>query len=108
MVEKDANYFLIRAQYWIIDSFIKDPAGESYAYEQVNQEHETGDENQGLMGGRRSEGDDGEVFVVGDEDVARTMKEVNPTPVPAYQENGATSSRGSSRGYDEDEDKKTS
>lgn len=100
-----ANEF--RAQYWIIDSFIKDPSGESYAYEEVNQEHETEeDENDGLMG-RRSNGDEGEVFVVGDEDAPKGSKESNPTAVPIYEE-GATSSSGSSRGYEEEGDKKTS
>lgn len=104
--ESRANDVDYRAQYWIIDSFIKDPSGEAYAYEEVNQEHETEeDENEGLI--RRGEGDDGEVFVVGDEDVPNRTKEANPTAVPVYEE-GATSSRGSSRGYEEEEDKKTS
>ena len=94
-------------QYWIIDSFIKDPSGESYAYEEVNQQNEDGDENEGLIG-ERTEGDDGEAFVVGDDEVSTHLKEANPTPIPTFSASGASSSRGSLRGYEEDEDKKRS
>jgi len=99
------------AQYWIIDSFIKDRTGEGYEYQEVRTEGEIEeDENEGLIGpgGRRSEGGEGE-FVIGDGDVERVRtKEANPTPMPAYQvEGGATSSGGSSRGSDEEDGKKS-
>jgi hypothetical protein len=92
-----------RAQYWIIDSFIKDPSGAAYAYEEVNQQNEE-DENEGLIGEHDEDGD-GEVFIVGDDEVP---KHSNQTPTSVGLESGATSSRGSSRGYEEDDDKKRS
>jgi hypothetical protein len=99
------------AQYWIIDNFIKDRTGDGYEYQEVEVEGETGeDESEGLIGStaRRSVGDEGE-FVVGDEEVERVKTgEVNSTSMSSYQvEGGASSSRGSSSGYDKEEDKKS-
>lgn len=78
------------AQYWIIDSFIKDPAG-AYDYDQVNHDDEDDSLNETLIG-RRQEDDEestrhirhlsttsGRVVAVGGE--ART-KEANPLPLP--------------------------
>jgi len=99
------------AQYWIIDSFIKDRTGEGYEYQEVGAEEEIGeDESEGLIrsGGRRSEGGEGE-FVVGDGENERVgTKEANPTPIPKHRvESGSSSSRGSLRGYDQEEGKKS-
>jgi hypothetical protein len=98
-------------QYWIIDSFIKDRTGEGYEYQEVGAERETGeDESEGLIGRGGGMGEGGEdEFVVGDGEVERVRtKEANPTPVPARRvEDGSSSSRGSSRGYDEEEGKKS-
>src|SRR6266480_2158352 len=102
------------AQYWIIDSFIKDRTGEGYEYQEVGAEGEDGeDENEELIGpgggggtGERAEGE----FVVGDGEAEPTStKEANPTPTPVYRVEGgsSSSSRGSSRGYDREEGKKS-
>jgi hypothetical protein len=88
-------------QYYIIDSFIKDPAGASE--EQHEDENEDG-EHEGLIGGRRdSEEEHGVVRV---EEEGRLLnedrlKEANPTPVPAhYDSDEETRVGGSSRGSD--------
>lgn len=99
------------AQYWIIDSFIKDRTGEGYEYQEVGVQGEIGeDESEGLIGSgvRMCESGEGE-FVVGDGEVEQVnTKEADPTPVPAHRvEESSSSSRGSSRGYDEEEDKKS-
>jgi hypothetical protein len=75
------------AQYWIIDSFIKDPAGE-YDYSTVDEE-EDDSVNEGLIGrrddddsgvgDRRISPNSGHVVAVGGE--SRT-KEANPLPLP--------------------------
>lgn len=80
-------------QYWIIDSFIKDPAGGSGDYQGVQQDEHDG----------RSEEDDGLLQEeVDEEDVKGANKgltEANPTPVPAYEvDEGGGNSGGSSRG----------
>jgi len=96
------------AQYWIIDSFIKDRTGEGYEYQEVGAEEEIGeDENEGLIGRGVRMGETGEdEFVVDDGEVERvSAKEENPTPVPIHRVEGGSSSRGSSRGYDEEEGK---
>lgn len=82
-------------QYYIIDSFIKDPAGgvdEGGEEEQMEEEHE------GLMVGRRdSEDDREERGEIGDE----RLKEANPTPLSVEYDSdddkrvGSSSSRGS-------------
>ena len=84
------------AQYWIIDSFIKDPVGD-YDYNAVGQDHdEDEDENEGLIGQRRDSDDEdasqviiqpqgGTVVAEGEEwtkESART-KERNALPLPA-------------------------
>jgi STIMATE family len=83
------------AQYWIIDSFIKDPAGD-YDYDSVGQDNdEDEDENEGLMGQRRDSDDEntgrvriqpqgGTIVADGEawnKESART-KEPNPLPLP--------------------------
>ena len=73
----------------------------------MNQEHEEGGENEGLIGERDEDGD-GDVFTVGDDEVPKHLKEANPTPIPVASQSAATSSSGSLRGREEDEDKKRS
>ena len=69
------------AQYWIIDSFIKDTATGDYDVV-ADDDDEEEDENQGLMGAHQRESEDDVQEVphgVGTE--ART-KEANPLPLP--------------------------
>ncbi|KAF2670757.1 hypothetical protein BT63DRAFT_477356 [Microthyrium microscopicum] len=74
-------------QYWIIDSFIKDPAGDYEGYGAVgSEEDETGSEGEGLIGGRGRDSEDGSgpvrrISPQGGKVVART-KEANPLPMP--------------------------
>lgn len=89
-------------QYWIIDSFIKDPAGGSGGawdgHEQIPQ-----DEDEDHRQGRREPNNEEEEHDNLEEEdvkrVTRTLKEANPTPAPAYteEEAGGASSGSSAR-----------
>lgn len=69
-------------QYYIIDSFIKDPAG---GEAQEDDEGREGTEHEGLIGGRGRDSEDGE------EGGVERLKEANPTAVPAeYDSDGET------------------
>ena len=73
-------------QYYIIDSFIKDPAG-GEAYSEVEQRDEDG-ENEGLISAARRRDEEDEDAAVGTED---RLKEANPTPMPVeYDSDGET------------------
>ena len=89
-------------QYWIIDSFIKDPAGGSGGawdgHEQIPQDE---DDDHG-HGGREVEGEEQVQDGMEEEDakgVRETLKEANSTTVPAYSEpdTGGSSSGSSAR-----------
>jgi hypothetical protein len=70
------------AQYWIIDSFIKDSAGD---YDNVphNVDSDEDEEGRGLMGQRRDSEDDGEGERTDEvSGVAARIKEANPLPLP--------------------------
>lgn len=100
-------------QYWIIDSFIKDPAGGSGGawdgHEQIPQEE---DEDHG-HGRREVDHEEEEQDEVEEDDVKgvrKTLKEANPTALPAYSEedtggNSSGSSARHSRGASADERK---
>lgn len=81
-------------QYWIIDNFIMDKSrgkegqGSGEGYERVRQS----DETEGLVAGEQ---DDEETVVAGsvrtkdaDDEGLPALKEVNPTPIPEYEEDG--------------------
>ncbi|KAF2102041.1 hypothetical protein NA57DRAFT_34123 [Rhizodiscina lignyota] len=105
-------------QYWIIDNFIKDPAGGSEGawdgHEQLPQEDEDDDHRRGHDDDDDEEEAEDEIEEVENEDVKavrQTLKDANPTALPAYDEHvdghGGGSSRGESRGGSSEEEVKT-
>lgn len=87
-------------QYWIVDGFIKDPAGQESGYQGVggeDDEEEDDDEWLERQRQRREAGIDGEDSDVEDGE-SRGLKEANPTAVPARKQyDPATDGEGSSR-----------
>ncbi|KAF2625041.1 hypothetical protein BU25DRAFT_300863, partial [Macroventuria anomochaeta] len=74
-------------QYWIVDGFIKDPAGQESGYQGVGGEDEDEDDDEWLERQRRRreagiDGDDSDV----EDGESRGLKEANPTAVPARQQ----------------------
>lgn len=88
-------------QYWIVDGFIKDPAGADNRYEGVADDEDEDDEDdeEWLERQRRRreagiDGDDSDI----EDGTSKGLKEANPTAVPARQQyDPATDGEGSSR-----------
>lgn len=72
-------------QYWIIDSFIKDPVHAEQGYEGLGEDEEEESDEEWLerQQRRREQGIDGEEDSDAEEVVGKTgLKEANPTAVP--------------------------
>ncbi|KAF9695103.1 hypothetical protein EKO04_006755 [Ascochyta lentis] len=86
-------------QYWIVDGFIKDPAGQESGYEGVGNEDDDEDDDEWLERQRRRreagiDEDDSDV----EDGASKGLKEANPTIVPARQHyDPAIDGEGSSR-----------
>lgn len=92
-------------QYWIIDSFIKDPVDGEAAYQGVGEDDDESDEEWlERQQRRREQGIDGDDDSDVEEVVSKPLKEANPTPLPVRNKDydpeldGAGSSREGSRG----------
>ena len=87
-------------QYWIVDGFIKDPAGQESGYQGVGGEDEDDEDDDEWLERqrrRREAGIDGADSDLEDGE-SRGLKEANPTAVPARKQyDPATDGEGSSR-----------